>query len=271
MWTMLAAAAAQVTLGAADRRYTIDEPLAVPRRRPDWRDEFDGTALDMRKWTADTSRNKAGWSNEERQYYSAANARVANGVLTIEAQADPAIRAAPDWGGQRYSSARLTTAGKAHWTYGTVEVRAKLACGGGLWPAIWMMPERDQPWPDGGEIDIMEHIGRRPGVIHATLHTARFVHSKGTQRGAETQVADACTAFHRYQMRWTPRAITIGVDGRAFFRVANDGSGDRGAWPFDAPFHLILNLAVGGNWPGPVDDAALPARMTVDYVRVWRG
>jgi beta-glucanase (GH16 family) len=109
-------------------------------------------------------------------------------------------------------------------------------------------------------------------VIHATLHSALFTHSKGTQRGATTKLPTSCTEFHRYQLDWQPDAITIGVDGRAYMRVRNNQPGGKGAWPFDSPFHLILNLAVGGTWAGAkgINDAAMPQRLEVDYVRVWQ-
>lgn len=258
-------------LGGAGGRYAVAEPLAAPTVRPDWSDEFDGKRVDRRKWRFDMSRNKAGWYNGEQQYYGPRGASVANGILTITASTDRGIKSQADWGGQAVGSAKLTTEGLASWTYGFVEVSAKLPCGKGMWPAIWMMPTGTEPWPEGGEIDIMEQVSSEPNVVHATVHSAKYVHSKGTQRGASMAVPTSCSAFHRYQMRWTPQAITIGVDGRAYFRVANDAPGDRGAWPFDRPFYLILNLAAGGGWPGPVDMTSLPQRMDVDYVRVWKG
>ena len=256
--------------------YQVDEPLARPAEgRLVWSDEFDGARLDMRKWSYDTHRNKDGWYNKELQYYSAGrpeNVRLENGSLIIEARRealDP--KKYKDWGGQDYTSGRLLTKGKAAWTYGFYEIRAKLPCARGTWPAIWMLPEAGG-WPAGGEIDIMEMVGSDPDMVHATLHTELFTHSKGTQRGASLKVPGTCDAFHLYQLDWRPDAITIGVDGRAFMRIRNDQPGGRGAWPFDAPFHLIMNLAMGGDWAGSkgMDDAALPQRMEVDYVRVWQ-
>lgn len=258
-------------LGSANTRYTINDRLVTPDRKPDWSDEFKGTRLDPGKWRFDTSRNKAGWYNGEQQYYGPRGARVNGGILTITASIDPGLRRQKDWGGQLFGSAKLTTQSLAAWTYGFVEVRAKLPCGRGMWPAIWMMPVAQTNWPEGGEIDIMEQVSSEPNMIHATVHSAKYVHTKGTQRGAAMRVATSCTAFHRYQMQWTPQAVIVGVDDAAYFRVRNDAPGDRGAWPFDRPFYLILNLAAGGGWPGPVDTSALPQRMDVDYVRVWNG
>jgi len=260
-----------------DERYRVDHPLKRPQgSRLVWQDDFSGTDLDQGRWSYDTSRNKLGWHNGEKQYYSAGrpeNLRVSSGRLIIEARRERLSAAAyPDWGGQEYTSAKVMTKGNAAWRHGFFEVRAKLPCARGTWPAIWMMPESGR-WPDDGEIDIMEHVGAEPNRVHATVHTALFVHSKGTQRGATLSLPTSCSSFHRYQLLWTPEAITIGVDDRAFMRVRNDQPGGRGAWPFDRPFHMILNLAVGSSWSTGgrgVDDASLPQRFEVDYVRVWQ-
>jgi beta-glucanase (GH16 family) len=255
--------------------YAVDEPMPAHATTLSWADEFDGTALDASKWSFDTPRNKIGWYNKELQYYAAdrrENLRLENGKLVIELRKDPAaISKFPDWGGQQYSSAKIVTKRKAAFTHGFVEVSAKLPCARGTWPAIWMLPEESSTWPEGGEIDILEQVGSQPNVAHATLHTALFNHTRQNGRGAETPVPTACSAFHRYQLAWTPDAITIGVDDRAYMRVANDQPGGRGAWPFDSPFYLILNVAMGGDWAAAkgIDDAALPQRMEVDYVRVF--
>lgn len=255
--------------------YGIDEAMPARTAHLLWADEFGGTSLDRSKWSFDTSRNKAGWYNKELQYYAAdrrENLRIEDGRLVIELRRDPdQIRKLPDWGRQKYSSAKIQTKDKVAFATGFVEVSAKLPCARGTWPAIWMMPQGTAPWPKGGEIDILEQVGSQPNVAHATLHTALFNHVRQTGRGAELSVPTACSAFHRYQLAWTNQAITIGVDDRAYMRVRNDQPGGRGAWPFDTPFYLILNLAMGGDWAAAkgIDDAALPQRMEVDYVRVW--
>jgi beta-glucanase (GH16 family) len=177
-----------------------------------------------------------------------------------------------DHGGQAYTSARLTTAGKGRWTYGYVEVSAKLPCGRGTWPAIWMLPEPpSEGWPAGGEIDIMEHVGQDPGTVHANIHTRAYNHVDGTNRGAQIKVENPCTDFHRYQLLWTSAGLAVAVDDRPYFRFANDGRGDRSSWPYDRPFHLILNVAIGG-WGGQkgIDDTIFPVRMEIDYVRVYQ-
>ena len=240
-----------------------------------WQDEFNGTGLDPRKWQYDTARNKVGWHNRERQYYSAGrnkNLRVANGRLIIEARhekLDPTRF--PDWGGQDYTSARIFSKGSG-WTYGFYEVRAKLPCARGTWPAIWMLPVDMKQWPNDGEIDIMEQVGAEPNLIYATLHTKLFNHVLKTQRSAQKLVPTSCSAFHVYQLDWRPDSMTIGVDGRGILRVLNDQPGGKGAWPFNAPYKMILNLAIGGDWAGAkgIDDAAMPQRMEVDYFRVWQ-
>lgn len=275
MMSLLLAAVLQ-TAPLSASNYEADGRMAPPAgARPLWADEFNGRTLDLSKWRYDTARNKQGWHNNERQYYSAhrrRNARVEGGRLIIEAHKETLpTEDFPDWGGQDYTSARLLTKGKASWTYGFFEIRAKLPCARGTWPAIWMLPDQGS-WPAGGEIDILEHVGSQPNVIHATLHTELFTHSKGTQRGATRPLPTACTKFHRYQLDWRPGFITLGVDGQAYMRIRDDAPGGRGAWPFDRPFHLILNLAIGGDWAASkgIDDAALPERMEVDYVRVWQ-
>ncbi len=264
---------------AAQSAYTVtNSTYNGEMRRPlgarlVWHDEFDGKTLDPRKWQYDTSRNKEGWFNGERQYYSAGqNLSVAGGLLTIEARReklDPASY--PDWGGQEYTSARIFSKG-AGWTYGFYEIRAKLPCAPGTWPAIWMLPVSMKKWPDDGEIDIMEQVGAEPNLIYASLHTELFNHVRKTQRSAQRLVSTSCTDFHVYQLDWKPDAITIGVDGRGILRVRNDQPGGKGAWPFFTPYKMILNLAIGGDWAAArgIDDKAMPQRMDVDYVRVWQ-
>ena len=270
----LAAAALQETSLSANN-YAVDAPMPAHTGVLLWSDEFNGSRLDTSKWQYDTSRNKEGWYNKELQYYAAnrlENLRVGGGVLTIELRKDPSeIRKFADWGKQKYSSAKIVTKGRAAFRYGFFEARAKVPCTRGSWPAFWMMPTGDEPWPQGGEIDILEHIGAQPGVVHANLHTGKYNHTKQNGRGAQKPLPTSCSDFHRYQLSWTEDEILIGVDDRAYMRVLNTEPGDRGAWPFDKPFYMILNLAMGGDWAGSkgIDDASLPQKFEVDYVRVW--
>ena len=234
-----------------------------------WADEFNTDGLpDPAKWAYDTGMNKAGWHNRELQYYAgprAENAHVKGGRLVITARKE-SLASAPDWGGQRYTSTRLVTQGKGDWTYGFFEIRAKLPCGQGTWPAIWML-NRDVVWPAGGELDIMEHIGREPGRVFSTVHTAAGHGGSGS--GAATQVSDACTAFHNYQMHWTADAVRFGIDGVVHAQYKNPRQGKE-RWPFDAPQFLILNIAVGGDLGGAVDDSVFPVAMEVEHVRVYQ-
>lgn len=274
-WALPGSARAQ-TAASPPSAAAADEPIAVPSNaRLVWADEFDsGTMPDPKRWAYDTERNREGWHNEELQYYAAnrpENARVENGRLILEARRER-LSSQADYGGQDYSSARLFTRGIASWTYGFVEVRAKLACGKGMWPAIWMLgTDQNARWPKLGEIDVMEFVGWDPQTVHGTIHTGAYNHPKHTQKGATTKVADACTAFHSYQLDWNKDRILIGVDGHAYMRFNNDHKGDAATWPFDKPQYLLLNVAVGG-WGGMqgVDPAAFPSRMEIDYVRVWQ-
>ncbi len=237
-----------------------------------WQDEFDHDgAPDPAKWDYDVGNGHNGWGNHELQFYTKAraeNARVEKGHLVIEARREP-------WEGSAYTSARLVTKGRADWTSGRFEIRAKLPVGRGSWPAIWMLPTTwnlgDGGWPDNGEIDIMEHVGYDPGVIHASTHSQKNQWRNKNQRTATLAVPDFGTAFHTYTMEWDAEEIRIFVDDHQYFTSRKDG-GDWTSWPFTRPFHVVLNLAVGGDWGGVkgVDEGAFPQRMEVDYVRVYQ-
>lgn len=272
-----AAPAAPATDGPA-----ATEPAVEPHHAPAgyslvWSDEFSTDGLpDPARWRYDTHRNREGWYNQERQYYASGrleNSRIEKGHLIIEARderLDPVQF--PDLGGQRYTSARLLTQGIQAWTYGFFEIRAKLPCGVGTWPAIWMLPEDPTvEWPNGGEIDIMEHVGHVPGEINQSVHTRAFNFTRNTQKTTKFKVDDACNAMHRYQLLWTPEFVLTGVDDQPkfLFRSVPD---DRTRWPFDKPMHLLLNIAIGGNWGGQrgIDAAAFPARLEIDYVRIYQ-
>ncbi|MBV6440792.1 MAG: Beta-glucanase [Saprospiraceae bacterium] len=234
-----------------------------------WSDEFNYSGHpDSTKWAYDIGGH--GWGNQELQYYTdrLENARVENGKLVIEARKE-------NFGGNQYTSCRLVTRGKAEWRYGRFEVRAKLPQGLGTWPAIWMLAAKqhygDQYWPHNGEIDIMEHVGFDPGVVHASVHTKAFYHSIGTQKTAKIPVPTAIADFHTYRVDWSTDTIRVFVDDQPYFSFANDGQGWE-HWPFDQPFYLLLNIAFGGAWGAAqgVDPGVLPQRMEVDWVRVYQ-
>jgi beta-glucanase (GH16 family) len=244
-------------------------PTYVPANyRLVWADEFNVDGLpDAAHWNYDTERNPLGWYNNELQYYAAErleSAHVSGGTLRITARRE-SLSAAADWGGQSYTSARLITRGKGAWTYGYFEVRARLPCGRGTWPAIWTLGTGGV-WPDDGELDIMEQVGSNPSRVFGTVHTLA---SGGTGTGAAVQVSDACTAFHAYQMHWTADEIALALDGVVYYRYANPRAG-KTTWPFDAPQYLLLNLAIGGVLGGSVDDSIFPVTLEVDHVRIWQ-
>lgn len=234
-----------------------------------WKDEFDYEGPPSPdKWSYDVG--GSGWGNNELQYYTenrAENARVAQGMLTIEARKEA-------YSGKKYTSARILTTAKGDWLYGRVEVRAKLPEGRGTWPAIWMLPTDwvYGGWPNSGEIDIMEHVGYDPGVIHGSTHSLKYYFKIGTQKTSTVKIPTAMTDFHTYAIEWYPDRIDFFVDSLKYFTSFNDSTGWE-AWPFNRRFHLILNIAVGGDWGGAkgVDDGmfAKPVEMVVDYVRVY--
>src|ERR1043165_9972435 len=201
------------------------------------------------------------------------NARVEGGRLVIEARREPHK-------GREYTSARLVTKGRMDWTYGRFEVRAKLPSGRGTWPAIWMLATKQNYghdyWPDNGEIDIMEHVGFDPDVIHASVHCRAYFFTAGTQKTATIRLPTASSEFNPYRIDWSPEEIIAFVNGREYFRFKNERlsnpRADYRQWPFDKPLYLVLNLAVGGSWGGEkgVDTTIWPRRMEVDYVRVWQ-
>lgn len=235
-----------------------------------WSDEFNIDGLpDSTQWSYATRGNEYGWGNNEKQWYTVANpenCRIENGILLITAKKEPTFS-------KNYSSARLTTKNKGDWKYCRVEVRAKLPSGNGTWPAIWMMPTKNSygGWPKSGEIDIMEHVGFNPDTVFSTVHTSKFNHMIGTQVGKKTTLPTATTEFHVYAMEWEKNEICSYVDGTHYFTFTNNGQGFE-AWPFDQPFHLILNLAIGGGLGGikGIDDSAFPHTFEIDYVRIYQ-
>ncbi|MDB5233525.1 MAG: hypothetical protein JWR44_518 [Hymenobacter sp.] len=237
-----------------------------------WSDEFSKPGLpDSTKWGYDVG--GSGWGNKEEQYYTKRrleNARVEGGNLIVQARRE-ALHP-----GNAYTSARLVSRGPGgSQTYGRFEVRARIPAGRGTWPAIWMLPDKNpygnHGWPDNGEIDIMEHVGYDPNVIHATTHCKAYYFRINTQKTGITKLPDATTAFHVYSVEWTPETISAQIDGQLYFAHRNEGTGWE-IWPWDQPFHLLLNVAVGGEWGGQkgIDEAAFPQQMVVDYVRFYQ-
>jgi beta-glucanase (GH16 family) len=233
-----------------------------------WQDEFskDGRP-DTKKWTINEKR--PGFYNGEAQAYvdRPENARVEGGNLIIEARKD-------GYGGFRYTSARMDTFFSGKWTYGRIEVRAKLPRGRGTWPGIWLMPVENlngaMGWPTSGEIDIMEHVGFDPENVHASIHCAAYNHPAGTHKTMKHAVEDPYETFHVYAVEWLPERIDFFVDEEMYFTFENEGTGYE-VWPFYKDFYLILNLAIGGAWGGMqgIDESIFPTALVVDYVRVY--
>ncbi|MGK7395299.1 MAG: glycoside hydrolase family 16 protein [Candidatus Cyclobacteriaceae bacterium M3_2C_046] len=231
-----------------------------------WQDNFNYTGFpDSTKWSYEEGYIR----NNELQYYTSRdknNAWVDHGVLTIMArqdkQADPAI-----------TSASIHTAGKAEFKYGKFEVSAKLPTGVGTWPAIWMLGTNIEQvgWPECGEIDIMENVGFDPEIIHANVHTEKYNHVKGTNKGDQIQVEMPYADFHTYTVEWGPELIEFFLDDQKYFSFTNEHIGEA-AWPFDQPFYLIINLAIGGAWGGQqgLDESIFPQYYEIDYVRVYK-
>jgi beta-glucanase (GH16 family) len=250
-----------------------------------WSDEFESDgAPDPASWTVEEW--SAGVVNDEDQAYTARprNVRVEDGHLVIEAHKE-------DYDGGRYTSGRLQSSGKVDILYGRIEVRASLPRGQGTWPAIWMLSsnpfhyattcedEEDwqgdedcDAWPNSGEIDIMEHVGYQMGHVHGTVHSKNYPWPLWNQRKGRILIDDIVDEFHVYSLEWTPDRIDIFVDDTVYLTYINEGNGWE-EWPFDQPFHVILNVAIGGGWGragGPIDDSIFPQKMLVDYVRVYR-
>ncbi len=260
------------------------------RPAPDWQlvwhDEFDGDDWDRDNWTPEL------WGarrvNDEDQAYTGRpeNLRVEDGMLIIEAHRE-------DYEDANYTSARIVTMDNGDWLYGRFEIRAKLPSGQGTWPAIWMLPSEPfayastceglnawewqgapdcDAWPKSGEIDIMEHVGYQMNHVHATVHNEAYYWINWEQRKARILLDDVDTEFHTYELEWYPDRIDAFVDGTLYFTYMNEGTGWE-AWPYDIPYHLIMNIAVGGYWGragGPIDDSIFPQQMLVDYVRVYQ-
>lgn len=234
-----------------------------------WDEEFNYSGLpDATKWSYDTQGNASGWGNNEAQYYTTAdssNAWVENGLLTITAHKDTI-------GNKKYTSARLITKGKGDWLYGRLEICAKLPTGRGTWPAIWMLPTdwAYGGWPASGEIDIMENVGFMPDSIFGSAHTKTYNHVLGTQKTKGIYCPTCYSDFHVYALEWGPDEYRLYVDNQHYFTFQNEKTGPN-EYPFDKRFHLLLNLAVGGNWGGKfgVDESILPLHFYIDYVRVY--
>jgi len=244
---------------AAEERSIVG---ATMERTMVWSDEFDGEELDTSVWNyelGDGCPNLCGWGNNEQQTYTRKNHHLADGFLTITARKEI----------EGYTSTRITTKNKHHFRYGRIEARAKLPVGEGLWPAFWMLGQNIDivKWPTCGEIDILEYLGKEKGKVFTSLHTkAKHGNNANTRK---TSFADIEKGFHRYSAEWTPESIAFFVDNQWVYTFEpKDRSVE--VWPFDKPFYVLLNLAIGGNFGGPgIDESVFPQEYIIDYVRVY--
>jgi beta-glucanase (GH16 family) len=226
-----------------------------------WSDEFNGTGSpDTTKWGFDIGKGDWGWGNNEQQYYTRRpeNAYMSGGTLKIIGKEESYL-------GSSFTSARLLTKGIFSQTYGKIEVKAKVPKGAGTWPAFWMLGNdiSSVGWPKCGELDILEHIGRTQDTIYGTLHYPE--HSGGKAVTSTTVVRTASTAFHTYGVEWSADSIKFYVDDAIYARLANQAD-----MPFHHNYHILLNMALGGNFGGPLDPAFKRAVFEVDYVRVYK-
>lgn len=253
---------------------TAAQAAPPPGHRLVWSDDFrqePGTKPDPARWGYDLG--AGGWGNAELETYTdtAENARVVSDPFATDGRALE-ITARKDGSGG-YTSARLLTRGKYAVRYGYIEARLQVPKGQGIWPAFWMLGEDigTAGWPKCGEIDVMENIGKEPARVHGTLHGPGYSGDKGLTAGYSLPNEEPFhNRYHLYAVDWKPDAITFLVDGHAYRTVTPADLPKDTAWVFDKPFFLILNVAVGGRWPGyPDETTVFPQSMKVDYVRVY--
>ena len=248
--------------------------MAHPEWTLVWKDEFMGPAgagPDLSKWVPETG--GGGWGNDELEYYTARPQNVAqrDGNLVIQVLKEKFT--GPDGVTRDYTSARLKTLGKFSQTYGRFEARIKIPRGQGIWPAFWMMGDDIDKvgWPDSGEIDIMENIGKEPSIVHGTIHGPGYSGDKGPTASYESPDHRPFAGdFHIYAVEWEPEAIRFYVDDHLYSTRMPADLPKGTKWVYSHPFFLLLNVAVGGNWPGNPDVSSVyPQVMLVDYVRVY--
>jgi beta-glucanase (GH16 family) len=269
-----------IPMAAADSADVVAAPAATPV----WSDDFEGpagTAPDKNKWTPEIGNSpwgndpeQRGWGNDELQYYTASTSNAAQdgkGHLVITAQKEKVPGSKCWYGACQYSSARLSTAdGKFSQKYGRIEARIKMPTGKGQLPAFWMLSDSDS-WPDGGEIDIAEYVGQNPQTAWGTVHGPGYVGREDLSFGYNvpkgTTIPDA---FRVYAIDWSPNRIAWSVDGKEYGSVT-PAQVKPGKWVFnDSNFHILLNLAIGGTWPGaPAAGETFPKRMEIDYVHAY--
>jgi beta-glucanase (GH16 family) len=240
-----------------------------------WSDEFNGangSGVDASKWVSEIGGN--GWGNQELEFYTSRpqNASQRDGNLAIKAVREKYTGA--DGVTREFTSARLKTQGRFSQTYGRFEARIKIPGGQGMWPAFWMLGDDidKNPWPACGEIDIMENIGKEPGTVHGSIHGPGYIGDTGLEAPYKLPEGQHfADDFHVFAVEWEPDAIRLYVDEHLYAARTRADMKPGWKWAFDHPFFLLLNVAVGGDWPGNPDATSVfPQTMLVDYVRVYR-
>ncbi|PJB12010.1 MAG: laminarinase [Flavobacteriales bacterium CG_4_9_14_3_um_filter_40_17] len=228
-----------------------------------WEENFNGNELNPAVWNFELGNgcpNVCGWGNNERQFYTIENHRLENGYLIITAKKD----------NNRVTSTRITTKGKKEFQYGRIEARLDIPTGKGIWPAFWMLGSniKEVGWPKSGEIDIMEYVGKLPKTIYNSIHT-QSSHGN-TINNAKAIFDEVEEGFHTYAIDWTAEKIDFFIDDTLSYTYAPTDKTEA-TWPFDQPFFILINLAVGGNFGGPeVDESIYPSKYKIDYVKVWQ-
>jgi beta-glucanase (GH16 family) len=252
-----------ITLASCSKDEATTEPKdtipQIPGYTLVWNDEFDGSNIDLTKWDHEVNGNGGG--NNELQYYTnfPTNSFIENGSLVIQARKENYL-------GKEYTSARMRTLNKGDWTYGRFDIRAKLPFGQGLWPAIWMLPSDwfYGGWPESGEIDIMELLGHQPYKVYGTIHYGTSANHQSNGGSYQLSASTFANDYHLFTMEWDSVGMKWYVDGNLYYTTTH-------GQPFDKRFHMLLNVAVGGNWPGnPNLSTTFPQKMFVDYVRVYK-
>jgi hypothetical protein len=244
-------------------------PLSYPGKSMVWSDEFNQTSLDMNSWNYETG---GYWFNNEIQYYrgGTANTALQNGKLVITAKKET-------YQNREHTSARLTTEGKVEYKYGRIDVRAKLPKGQGIWPAIWLLGDNMSTvgWPACGELDIMELLGHEPYKIHGSINYGpqgnSWAHTKTTSYSLPVSEGDFSDKYHVFSVLWEENSIKYYVDDNLFATYNPNNIAGGQAWRFNHPFFFILNIAVGGDWPGNPDPTTIfPQQMLIDYIRIFQ-
>jgi beta-glucanase (GH16 family) len=228
-----------------------------------WEENFDGTELNETIWNYELGNgcpDICGWGNNEKQIYTNSNHTISNGLLSIEIKKE----------NENYTSTRITTAKKKEFQYGRIEARAKLPVGQGIWPAFWMLGSNIKQigWPKCGEIDILEYVGREPHVAYTSLHT-QDSHGN-TINTKKTTVPNIEEGFHLYAIDWTKDKIVFLIDNKEVYTFQPEPKNEN-TWPFNQPFYIIVNAAVGGNFGGhEIDQSIFPQKFEIDYIKVYQ-